>query len=171
MQTVFLLFLFILQLISFYFIALLYMKVSKFNSLEKKQQKLLKEMDDAIGAYLSELKEENERLIRVIDKQEENAELRVKANESNHPLDSNRQVEKKPHPISTLNYPMKVAMKSYQSAPLSKLGSSAELETKVVETDDRTRAINMFDEGKTIEEIAKKLGKGKTEVELLLKFR
>ena len=68
MQTVFLLFLFILQLISFYFMALLYMKVSKFNNLEKKQEKLMAEMDDAIGAYLSELKEENERLIQIIDK-------------------------------------------------------------------------------------------------------
>ena len=39
------------------------------------------------------------------------------------------------------------------------------------ELDDRTRAFNMHDEGKPVEEIAKKLGKGKTEVELLLKFR
>ena len=67
---------------------------------------------------------------------------------------------------------MKVALKSYQSAPLINAnGSSSELDSKVVEMDDRTRAINMYDEGKPVEEIAKKLGKGKTEVELLLKFR
>ena len=37
--------------------------------------------------------------------------------------------------------------------------------------DDRTKAINLHDTGQTIEEIAKALGKGRTEVELILKFR
>ena len=63
MTTIFLVFLFHLQIISFYFLALLYTKVSKFDDLEKKQRKLMDEMDDSIGAYLSELKDENERLI------------------------------------------------------------------------------------------------------------
>ena len=52
-----------MQIIGFYFLALLYTKVSKFDDLEKKQRKLMEEMDDSIGAYLSELKDENDRLI------------------------------------------------------------------------------------------------------------
>jgi hypothetical protein len=169
MQTVFILFLFILQLISFYFIALLYMKVSKFNNLEKKQQQLMAEMDDAIGAYLSELKEENERLIRIIEKRQEN----VKSDSlTNYTVAAERQkAEKNPQVINSPSFPMKVAMKSYQSAPSLNNGRLDEHVTKEVKTDDRTRAINMFDEGKPIEEIARRLGKGKTEVELLLKFR
>ena len=63
MITIFLVFLFIIQIISFYFLALLYTKVTKFDDLEKKQRKLMTEMDDSIGAYLSELKDENDRLI------------------------------------------------------------------------------------------------------------
>ena len=63
MTTIFLVFLFIIQIISFYFLALLYTKVTKFDDLEKKQRKLMAEMDNSIGAYLSELKDENERLI------------------------------------------------------------------------------------------------------------
>ena len=63
MITIFLVFLFIIQIISFYFLALLYTKVTKFDDLEKKQRKLMAEMDNSIGAYLSELKDENERLI------------------------------------------------------------------------------------------------------------
>ena len=63
MITIFLVFLFIIQIIGFYFLALLYTKVTKFDDLEKKQRKLMAEMDNSIGAYLSELKDENERLI------------------------------------------------------------------------------------------------------------
>ena len=71
MTTIFLLFLFVTQLISFYFLALLYAKVSKFDDLEKKQGKLMREMDDSITAYLSELKDENDRLIIQLASREE----------------------------------------------------------------------------------------------------
>ncbi len=63
MLTIFIVILFIIQIISFYFLALLYTKVSNFDSLEKKQRKLMEEMDDSITAYLTELKDENDRLI------------------------------------------------------------------------------------------------------------
>ena len=63
-MIIFLVILFLLQLISFYFLALLYTKVSKFDDFEKKQRKIMNEMDDSLGAYLAELKDENERLIQ-----------------------------------------------------------------------------------------------------------
>lgn len=151
--------------------ALLYMRLSKFNNLEKKQEKLMAEMDDAIGAYLSELKEENERLIQIIDKRYDNADVRSTVATTIQSAENERQLEKKPHSIRTPNYPMNVALKSYQSAPYLSTGSVSDSDSKVTELDDRTRAFNMYDEGKPVEEIAKKLGKGKTEVELLLKFR
>jgi len=168
MQTVFLLFLFILQVIGFYFMVLLYMKISKFNNLEKKQQKLMLEMDDAIGAYLTELKEENERLINIIEKRQENSIPEMKAAVSIRQPEMEQQLEKKAFSINTPSFPVKAAMKSYQSAPSLNKGSLAKPES---ELDDRTVAIRMHDDGKSIEEIAKRLGKGKTEVELLLKFR
>lgn len=169
MQTVFLLFLFILQVIGFYFIVLLYMKVSKFNNLEKKQQKLMAEMDDAIGAYLSELKEENERLIRIIDEKRKNDLL------EDHEAEPQRQAgpeqDAKVFTIKPPSYPVKAALKSYQKAPAVPKNSLTEAEPSEPELDDRTIAIRMHDDGEPIEAIAKRLGKGKTEVELLLKFR
>lgn len=36
--------------------------------------------------------------------------------------------------------------------------------------DDRTRVIQLHEAGQSVENIAKKLGKGRTEVELILKF-
>ncbi|MGG0669045.1 hypothetical protein [Sporosarcina koreensis] len=171
MQTVFLIFLFILQVIGFYFMALLYMKVSKFNNLEKKQQKLMAEMDDAIGAYLSELKEENERLINIIDKRQEEDNAKGKTVESNHRSELEQPSERNAFSINTPSYPVKAAMKSYQTAPSLNKSNVSKPEFNKPVMDSRTRAIQMYDEGKPIEEIAKKLGKGKTEVELLLKFR
>ena len=41
-----------------------------------------------------------------------------------------------------------------------------------VEAEDaRTQVIRLHDAGQSIEEIAKQLGKGRTEIELILKFR
>ncbi|MFC5603090.1 hypothetical protein [Sporosarcina koreensis] len=171
MQMAFLLFLFILQVVGFYFMALLYMKVSKFNNLEKKQQRLMAEMDDAIGAYLSELKEENERLISIIEKREKNDLLEKHSPEARRYAEPERQSETKTFSIKPPSYPVKAAMKSYQTAPALKKSNMIEPETNASELDDRTLAIRMHDDGKPIEEIAKRLGKGKTEVELLLKFR
>lgn len=170
MQTVFLLFLFILQVISFYIIALLYMKISKFNGLEKKQQKLMAEMDDAIGAYLSELKEENERLIEIIEKRQNNFPIYDQEEEVN-PADvpaARKESKEKSITINHPSYPVNIALKSYQTASATKDTQEA---TTDLEVDDRTLAIRMHDEGKSIEEIAKRVGKGKTEIELMLKFR
>ena len=59
----------VLQLLSFYFIILLNMKLSKFKDLERKQEQLMREMDDAVGVYLLEMREENNRLIEELSKQ------------------------------------------------------------------------------------------------------
>lgn len=171
-MAVFLVILFIMQLVSFYIIALLYMKISKFKDLEKKQQKLMSEMDDAIGAYLNELKEENDRLIQIIDQKSFQTDSRHEQaqEQRTNQTDDFIEGEQDVLTINPVKYPMKVAMKSYQSF-VSKAAVIPEIVTEEKKKDDRSVAIDMHDEGKSIEEIAKKLGKGKTEVTLLLKFR
>ncbi|MDW0115707.1 hypothetical protein QTL97_01985 [Sporosarcina thermotolerans] len=165
MSSLFLLLLFVLQMVSFYVIALLYMKISKFNNLEKKQERLMAEMDDAIAAYLSELKEENERLINIIENREE--KVLIKVQEEVKPTRKTKIVENENEfTIVQPNIPVNVALKSYQNAP-----TTPKTLNLTPEKNDHHRALSMFDEGKTVEEIAKTLGKGTTEVELLLKFR
>ena len=153
MTTIFLLFLFILQIITFYFLALLYTKSSKYDDLEKKQQTLMREMDDSIGLYLSELKDENDRLIEKLSKRVDKEEI---------PVTIKPIVESSP----TVKVPVNLALKSYQAT--KKYKNEPEL---VEETDERTRIIRLYEAGQSIEEIAKTLGKGRTEVELILKFR
>ena len=64
MKGILIIVLFILQLISFFLIVLLNAKLNKYKHLEVKQNQLMDEMDNAIGAYLMEMKEENDRLIQ-----------------------------------------------------------------------------------------------------------
>lgn len=165
MTMIFLVFLFILQVISFYFIALLYMKLSKFDNLEKKQSKLMKEMDDAIAVYLTEIKDDNEQLI-------EKLTAKVEATKQE---DSQRQTKKQPPKIQEEEQ-APVIMPILQNTMRHHARQSYEaVQKKVVqeevEVDDRTQAIKMSAEGYSIEEIARKLGKGQTEVELILKFK
>ncbi|MCG3090075.1 DUF6115 domain-containing protein [Sporosarcina cyprini] len=163
-MVIFLIILFILQLITFYFIALLFMRMAKFDKLETKQQKLMSEMDDTIAAYLTELKDENDRLIRLLEKRmvdevelSEKEIRKVKAQTAPAPSEM-RQNQK---PV----IPVQVALQSYKSYSKPSEPDNQD------EEDDRTRALNLQKNGWSVEEIARELGKGKTEIELILKFK
>jgi len=166
MTTIFLVFLFIIQIISFYFLALLYTKVTKFDDLEKKQRKLMAEMDNSIGAYLSELKDENERLIEQLTvhiQQPAIQKTSLRAAQESGVSEEVRPVMRAKIP----KMPVNLALKSYKAA-----GQGPEDAVAPIEAEDaRTQVIRLHDAGQSIEEIAKQLGKGRTEIELILKFR
>lgn len=63
MTTIILTVLFLLQIISFYFIALLNMKISKYKGMEDKQEQMIKEIENSFSAYIAEIKDENDRLL------------------------------------------------------------------------------------------------------------
>jgi hypothetical protein len=164
MVNIFLVFLFILQIIAFYFIVLLYMKVSKFDDLKKKQQRLMDEMDDTIGAYLSELKDENDRLIERLTNLEK--ESTIKKPQENVKFQA---AESKSKPFQQPIKPFHHAIRSYHEAAKTTIAFANE--TEVATGSDLERAIKLQAAGHSIEEIAKALQKGQTEIDLLLKFR
>lgn len=161
----FLLVLFIVQIVGFYFLALLYTKVSKFDDLEKKQRRMMEEMDDSIGAYLSELKDENDRLIHRLATMEMKVEKEL-ANEHVEAEPAPIKQEMPSIPIVVPKRPVNLALKSYGEATLLKEDAEAEES----DLDDRGKVLNLYSIGKSVEDIAKELGKGRTEVELILKF-
>ncbi len=171
MTTIFLVFLFITQLISFYFLALLYTKVTKFDDLEKKQRKLMAEMDNSIGAYLSELKDENERLIEQLTVHFQKSVI-PKSTPNNEPAKEESAAPEETRPVIRTNIPkmpVNLALKSYKAVVA---GQGLEEPDVPVEAEDaRTQVIRLYDAGQSIEEIAKQLGKGRTEIDLILKFR
>ncbi len=172
MTSIVLVILFVFQIIGFYFVTLLYMKVTKFNDLEKKQRQLMSEMDDSIAVYLAELKDENEKLIAKLDLREAKrsvAEIQpLNKKETVIPT-----VEEQNNSINIISptVPLNVALKSYKSSNTVEIVEKPIEQVLEPENDERTVAFEMRKEGKSVEEIAKFLGKGKTEVELILKFR
>lgn len=186
--------LFVLQLLSFCFIVILNMKLSKFKTLELKQERLMREMDDAVGGYLLEMHEENNRLIDELTKQEK-SEKAMKNFYEDEPFVSKDDLSVNDSPLfkdkvqedltnvdiemRTL-IPKNVAAKAYtkqknstiQSSPIApekEIQQAASLELEKPLTYEE-QVVKLSREGQSAEQIAKTLQKGKTEIELLLKL-
>lgn len=197
MTTILIIVLFVLQLLSFYFIIILNTKLAKFKDLEKKQERLMREMDDTISLYLAEMKDENDRLInelQMVSKQ--------KAVVSSDPIEQEKKiikqqseqetqhvkVEKSSKEVNVPDFeveprvfvPKKTVANAYsrqqyastnaanQGPPVATLDATST--EKLKERTFEEQVVQLSKEGKNIEEIAKQLQKGKTEIELLLKF-
>lgn len=145
--------LFLLQLVSFYIIALLYSKINKINDIEKKQQQVLDEIDHSFGAYIAEMKEENNRLLQELKSTDLQAASAPKI-----------------IPKETTSFPVQKSYTSKQTAASNYLKMVAATEKKVPTT-IKEKVLFYHEEEKSIGEIAKLLQIGKTEVELLLKFK
>lgn len=175
-----LLFLFIGQVLSFYFIILLYTKISRLKDMEISQERLKDEMDNAVGAYLAEMRDENNRLIKELTmiKQKEEKDLSQPRSKSE---EISQQLPREEVTVPTLNMPRNVVAKAYLHNSSIKSGSTIQDDipnkekTEIVDS-ERTLTIEeqvqeLYRNGKSIEDIAKTLQKGKTEIELLLKFQ
>lgn len=149
--------LFILQIISFYFIALLNAKFTKFKDIENKQEQVLEEIEDSFSAYIAEMKDENNRLLQEL----KNMEVSLAATTSEI---------KKETIVETPSFELPKSFVSKKLAANSYL-KTAEASEKKVPVTIKEKVFYHHSEGKSIEEIAKLLQMGKTEVELFLKFK
>jgi hypothetical protein len=157
MSGVFIAFLFILQLISFFLIAILYTRLTKLKDVEHKHQVLMREMDDAVSAYLLEIKDENNRLLEELSR-------RSVSFDGIEVLKEQQKDEVEFSPRSTVS---KLAVaKLYKQTTNPKEPENLSKQITLKEQVD-----GLLNSGKSIEQIAKQLGKGKTEIELILKFR
>ncbi|ARJ40057.1 hypothetical protein SporoP8_14910 [Sporosarcina ureae] len=162
--------LFILQIIGFMVMILLYLKISKFNNLEKKQQRLMKEMDQSVLAFLGEIKEENDRLIQQLNQR---TDTQMKPTTNSVPREQS--ITEVPVPRSKQHsVPLHFALRSYQKT-VDTEKNEKEKKTQSQpksfdDLDDREKAKQLYAEGKSIEDIARELKKGKTEIELIIKF-
>ncbi|MFJ8512920.1 hypothetical protein [Lysinibacillus xylanilyticus] len=192
--------LFILQLLSFYFLIILNTKLAKFKDLEKKQERLMREMDDTISLYLADMKDENDRLIqelqRVSKSEIQNAvkqgEQIVRQKDQEQPPSLTKEESTVDGSVSLDNEPrvyvpknivanaysrqQQTGAKNDANKTEAKLAHSAQQPTDATKKEEakpltiEQQAVELAKQGKTAEEIAKQLQKGKTEIELLLKF-
>lgn len=114
-----------------------------------------KEIEELLAVYLLEIREENEKLIQLIDQQ-------AKREPQEKPLEAIN-VEQPPRkPIMEARL-QEDKYQDYQPFMPKE-------EEPVVEPSFAARVLSLAERGDSIETIAKKLNRGKTEVELLIKF-
>ena len=172
-------------------------KLAQFKDLEKKQERLMREMDDTISVYLAEMKDENDRLINELQRVPKQKAVVLSApieqDQKNSKQQSEREtqqvkVEKSPKEVNKPEFeveprvliPKKTVANAYsrqQHASTNASNQSSSVATlndviieKQKEHTFEDQVVQLSKEGKNIEEIAKELQKGKTEIELLLKF-
>lgn len=159
-------FLFIVQLVSVYLIVLLFMRINQLKQVEQKQKRMMTEMEDAISAYLVEVREENDRLIdaltnqpfeeQEVDQQQQSSSIVKESKEELLEYDIQEDEEELVKKAVTRHH----AIQSY----------GKHIHTKDQPITQEEDVFSLREAGYTVEEIAQKLNKGKTEVELMIKF-
>ena len=175
-----------LNLIAILSIVILYVRQNRFVDMEKEQKKNIEEMEEVIATFITEIKEENEQFIHrlhsiqsqgpnKIENHEEQSESALKDTSIDFKPRETKMKKavlhayKKPAPLVQEERKTEDRLEKEDINELLHLILPPEKEEKEKTTVEK--ALEMQAEGKSVEEIAKTLHKGKTEMELLLKFR
>ncbi|MFE7061873.1 hypothetical protein ACFVAD_06955 [Sutcliffiella sp. NPDC057660] len=159
MTNLFLVINFAISLLAIFLVIILYIKFSNVQQLEQDYHKLLKEAEETIGSYVYELKEENEAFLAKLP--ERNKVVKEQSGNSTERLIDEKEPEITQDDINALlggRVPSDSKGKNEKKIAFEELSTYEQV------------AI-LLEEGHSMEEIAKKLDKGKTEIELLWKIR
>jgi len=172
-MTVFILFIsIIINVVSILGIIILYMRQNRLLQVEQDQKKVLKDMEEMFSSYLIEMRDENEEFIKKIQRLNHDSSLNVTVDSevSDEQKMLGPEKDNEDQPFSTVL--RSHAAKIYQTMMTNTNVSDEENHRNDFSTLPlEKQAFLLEKEGLTIEQIAKKLHKGKTEIELLLKFR
>lgn len=198
MSAFFIFLLFVLNIITIFAIIVLYLRQNRLSMLEKDQKAVIGEMEQLLSGYLMEMKEDNETLVKAIKNSVAmNPEHGQKGQEHGSIKETKEEKQEKKEQDILLEYKagsraaaIKQAIKAYKIMPEEneanalpvkvedrlELASAAKEFSDMLQASLNERSLNekvdmLADQGHSIEEIAKKLGRGRTEIELLLKFR
>jgi len=183
-----------LNILAFTIMAILFLRQNKLIEMEKNLKKPMIEMEELISAYLIQMKDENDRFIQRVTSLK-NVSLDVQTSSGNmSELKSNQevQIESQPHDEAlneadrqsfqenlsfhigrTINnHAVKAYQKQKQNPQDEAIG---DFEKKSQENGMNELLIDQINhlrkQGYSNDDVAKKLNKGKTEIELLLKFQ
>lgn len=176
MATLFIFISFMLNAVALFAIIVLFMRQNRLHEVKKQQEKLAAEMEEMMAAYLLEMKEENEKFINEFSASRTSAE--------SSPLPTPAATPSKEETAATITSlqkedPVAISAPSMQRIRAAKVYGTAsssekvQSEEKASPSDEPEKPEDVFslkEQGLGVEEIARKLNKGKTEVELALKF-
>ncbi|MBW8350521.1 hypothetical protein K0H71_13825, partial [Bacillus sp. IITD106] len=150
--------LFMMNTFLIFAVVLLYQRQNRFKEMEENQRKIQQESEEMLSAFLFELKEENQSFISKF--QQDN----IQTNLVNIPKEETREISKQEEPIAAETYSRMLASEAYQNSN-KKMNAEENIEKTFAE-----QVEILARKGLSSIEIARQLKKGKTEVELLLKF-
>ncbi|GAE91597.1 hypothetical protein JCM21714_550 [Gracilibacillus boraciitolerans JCM 21714] len=146
---------FMIHVITFIIIRQLKNRQDELTTVEDNVNQQVRNVEDTLAIYLVELKEENDRFMQQFE--------RIDSTEANNEETDNHKKEY----TKSVSPPLQQPQQEPEYQPISTIG----MEKDTVENSTTATILHLHDKGYTIDEIAKKLDKGKTEVELLLKFQ
>ncbi|RFB19037.1 hypothetical protein DZB84_01940 [Bacillus sp. HNG] len=167
MTTILFILSFALLAVAFFLIILLYLKITQLKDVEMKQERLLKEFESVITSYVMEIKEENEVFLnRIKDMKHEQAEENDK--KSIH-------IREPELTTDDLHDLLPSFSNKEDVEQVTILENEKKQDTQEKDDNNKDNIVrdieHLINLGLSYEEIAKKLHKGKTEIELLHKFR
>lgn len=203
MVNVLLLLSMVLNGVTLFCIVILYLRQNRLLEVEKKQEKLMKEMEEVISSYLLEMTEENDEFIKKVKELIAREPLPSSENNLVKPVKHSVENEEK---VSTETQPtlrkgtVYQAVQAYKNVKKVDESSSDDVvlppitKEEIIEhtpiPDKKTgpaekgkqssdlyaqsfyyQALLLQKQGLSTEDIARRLNKGKTEIELLLKLR
>ncbi|MEH7650924.1 Swarming motility protein SwrB [Bacillus safensis] len=161
-----------------YFVIILYTRMNSLKATEQKQRELLEETENTLAAFLMEVKEENDKLSKVAAASPDFSAEELKSDlqtpkQPQPPIESQQSVESEdpvPEHLSALLSEVEVQEEKVNE-PVPQLDTEVSLPSKSeIEETFEDQVKTLYDEGRSLEEIAKEMKTGKTEIELLLKF-
>lgn len=190
---------FILHAITFFIIVILYSHVTRLKETETRTKALVEEAETFMTSALVEMKEQNELLLKQIKEErakvpprpkeavvqpqkerspvERDKQQRKPVEKQNQPENKQEKQQERPKTINVVSEPTKEDLKELlqveeeSESPRMRSPLTPKEVAKLSVEEVAELAISLQKEGLTLDEIAKYLHKGKTELELLLRFR
>jgi hypothetical protein len=145
--------------------------------IERKQATIMKDMEEILSSYVLEMKEENEQFLEKVKK---GGAVKVISKPPARIQEKKIKDSKSTSSINTVepqltDDDLAVLLPKYEKEIMDDRTEDRE-ENQVIEEKPHTplsigeQAKQLYESGLSIEEIAKKLNKGKTEIELFIKF-
>mgnify|MGYP002655933102 CR=1 FL=1 len=161
-----------------YFVVILYTRMNSLKATEQKQRELLEETENTLAAFLMEVKEENDKLSKAAATSPDSFAEELKLNlqipkEPQPPTESQQSIESEdpvPEHLSALLSEVEVQEEKVNEPVPSSETEDVSPSVGEIEETFQDQVKSLYDRGMTLEEIAKELKTGKTEIELLLKF-
>lgn len=145
---------FIIHIVTFVIIRQLKLKQDTLVTVEENVNQQVKNIEDTLAVYLVELKQENENFMKQVEK----------FHEPKHKVENKSEKQQ----VSKQRVEM---VNTYSDTTGYQPISDVEQVEDVVEHSITASVLHLYEKGYTVEEIAKQLDKGKTEIALLLKFQ